>query len=111
MSSMSRPSRVIWTAISACARLIGAVGSVPPSTKAEMTNLLKAGIEVFLVFEYTGRDCDRGYAGGASDAKEVQRQATALAVPSAVVYFARPTTTRRLATKQGSTLTSTAPRL
>ncbi len=33
MSSASRPSRAIWTAISACARLIGAVGSAPPSTR------------------------------------------------------------------------------
>jgi Rv2525c-like, glycoside hydrolase-like domain len=58
-------------------------------TKAEYGNLVKAGIAVVLVWEYTGRDAARGRAGGAADAREANRQALALGAPAGCpVYFA-----------------------
>jgi Rv2525c-like, glycoside hydrolase-like domain len=55
--------------------------------KTEFTNLVKAGIAVVLVWEFSGRDCDRWYAGGQDDAREAQRQAAALGHTGAI-YFA-----------------------
>jgi Rv2525c-like, glycoside hydrolase-like domain len=55
--------------------------------KTEFTNLTAAGIAVILVWEQSGRDCDRWYAGGQTDAREALRQAAALGYTGAI-YFA-----------------------
>jgi hypothetical protein len=56
--------------------------------KAEFDNLIHAGLDVVLVWEGTGRDCQRGHAGGQADAHEAERQANALGAPGAIIYFA-----------------------
>lgn len=56
--------------------------------KTELTNLLNGGIPVVLCWEYSGRDCDRSHNGGVHDAREAQRQAIALGLPNAAIYFA-----------------------
>jgi hypothetical protein len=56
--------------------------------RAEFDNLVKAGLKVVLVWEQSGTDCKRGHAGGVADAREADRQATALGAHGAVIYFA-----------------------
>jgi hypothetical protein len=55
---------------------------------AEFGNLTAAGLGVVLVWEQSGRDANRGYAGGQADAAEADRQARALGAAGAVIYFA-----------------------
>lgn len=56
--------------------------------RAEFDNLIHAGLDVVLVWEGNGHDCQRGHAGGQADAHEAERQATALGASNAVIYFA-----------------------
>ena len=56
--------------------------------KAEFGNLVKAGLYVVLVWEDTGQDCRRGHAGGQADAREADRQASALGAKGIPIYFA-----------------------
>ena len=55
--------------------------------KAEVDNLIAAGIAVVLNWESTGTDAVQGYQAGVSDASEAQRQATALGLPHSILYF------------------------
>lgn len=56
--------------------------------KTEADNLLKAGLAIVLVFESTANRMLGGHAAGVSDAKEADKQATALGMKGIPVYFA-----------------------
>ena len=57
-------------------------------TGAEAANLLGAGLKVVLVWETVSNRILSGHAGGTADAREADRQATALGMRGIPLYFA-----------------------
>lgn len=57
-------------------------------TRAEASNLLKAGVSVVLVWETVADRVLSGSGGGAADAREADRQAKALGMAGIPIYFA-----------------------
>ena len=56
--------------------------------KREYDMWIAAGIDVVLVWEFTGTDFVNGFRAGAADAAEADKQAKALGAPDSVIYFA-----------------------